>query len=119
MNLLIVYGILLISIGALMSGSFAIPFDKVKGWKWENYWLVYSLFGYVIVPLLICLIFVPDFFSLITKIPIETLWWIAFLGAIYGAANLTFGLSLRYLGIALGYALSLGDRKSTRLNSSH
>jgi len=105
---MIIYGILLIATGALMSGSFAVPFDRVKNWKWENYWLVYSLFGYIIVPLAVCLIFVPDFFRLFGNIPPSTLWWVLFLGAIYGAANLTFGLSLRYLGIALGYALSLG-----------
>ncbi len=108
MNIFIIYGILLISIGALMSGSFAIPFDKVKNWKWENYWLVYSLFGYIVIPLAVCLIFVPHFFQLFGNIPSSTLLWVLFLGAIYGAANLTFGLSLRYLGIALGYALSLG-----------
>jgi L-rhamnose-H+ transport protein len=106
--MLIVYGIMLIAVGALMSGSFAIPFDRVKVWQWENYWLIYSLFGYVVVPLLVCVIFVPDFFQLLGAIPSETCLWILFLGAIYGAANLTFGLSLRYLGIALGYALSLG-----------
>jgi L-rhamnose-H+ transport protein len=108
MNIWIAYGILLISIGAFMSGSFAIPFDKVRKWKWENYWLIYALFGYIVVPLIICLIFVPSFFRLLWIIPTKTATWILFLGMIYGAANLTFGLSLRYLGIALGYALSLG-----------
>lgn len=108
MNLYIIYGILLISIGAFMSGSFAIPFDKVKGWKWENQWLIYSLFGYVIVPLLVCLVFVPDLIEVLRMAPSGTLWLVFLLGMIYGAANLTFGLSLRYLGIALGYALSLG-----------
>lgn len=107
-HILFLYGILLISVGAFMSGSFVIPFDRIKNWKWENYWLVYSLFGYVIVPLLVCLIFVPQFLDVLSKVPSRTLLWVFFLGAIYGAANLTFGLSLRYLGIALGYALSLG-----------
>ena len=104
----IIFGILLISTGALMSGSFAIPFDKVKNWKWENYWLVYSLFAYVVVPLAVCVCFVPDFIQALGTIPLRTVLWVFLLGAVYGAANLTFGLSLRYLGIALGYALSLG-----------
>ena len=108
MSLYIVYGILLIATGALMSGSFAIPFDRIKGWKWENYWLVYSLFGYIVVPLAVCLLTVPGFMQVFGQIPGKTLAWVFLLGIIYGAANLTFGLSLRYLGIALGYALSLG-----------
>lgn len=108
MNLFVLYGILLISTGAFMSGSFAIPFDKVKNWKWENYWLIYSLFAYVAVPLVVCLLCVPDFISVLGAKPTHKVGLVFLLGVIYGAANLTFGLSLRYLGIALGYALSLG-----------
>jgi L-rhamnose-H+ transport protein len=108
MNMTIIFGIILIGTGAFMSGSFSIPFDKVKNWKWENYWLVYGFFAYIIMPLLACLIFSPDFLSVYQLLPASKLIWIFFLGAIYGIANLTFGLSLRYLGVALGYALSLG-----------
>ena len=108
MSIFIVYGILLIAIGAMMSGSFAIPFDKVKGWRWENSWLIYCLFGYVIVPFLVCLLFVPEFFTVFGKVSVQTLVWVFLLGAVYGVANITFGLSLRYLGMALGFALSLG-----------
>ncbi len=108
MSLLIVYGILLISTGAFMSGSFALPFDKVRDWKWENYWLIYALFAYVVFPLAVCAVFAPGFWGALQGVPSATLLWVAFLGMIYGAANLAFGLSLRYLGLALGYALSLG-----------
>lgn len=101
-------GFLLIAFGAFMSGSFSIPFDKVQNWKWENYWLIYGLFAYIIVPLLACLILVPNFIEVYRSIPANTLYWVFFLGIIYGIANLTFGLSLRYLGVSLGYALSLG-----------
>lgn len=103
-----VFGILLIAIGAFMSGSFAMPFDKVKGWKWENQWTVYALFGYVIVPLAVCLIVTPDFVSVLRNTPGGVGWLVFGLGAVYGISNLTFGLSLRYLGIALGFSLSLG-----------
>lgn len=91
-----------------MSGSFAIPFDRLRGWKWENYWLVYSLFGYIVVPLGVCLLFVPGFMDVIRAVPGRVLLRVFLLGAVYGIANITFGLSLRYLGIALGYSLSLG-----------
>ena len=108
MSIFIIYGILLISIGAFMSGSFAVPFDKVKNWEWENRWLVYSLFGYILVPFLICILFIPDLFTVLKAMPSNKIYLVFLLGMIYGAANLTFGLSLRYLGLALGYALSLG-----------
>jgi len=108
MSFFVLYGIFLISVGAFMSGSFAIPFDKVKNWKWENYWLVYSLFAYIVVPMVICSLLLPEFIQAFGMLPMRTLGWVFLLGAVYGVANLTFGLSLRYLGIALGYALSLG-----------
>lgn len=101
-------GLLFIAIGAFASGSFAIPFGKIKGWKWESYWLVYSISAYIIFPLFACLIFAPGFLSIYKNVPNNVLMRVFLLGAIYGIGNLSFGLSLRYLGISLGYALSLG-----------
>lgn len=104
----ILFGILLIAIGAFSAGSFAVPFSRIEGWKWETYWMVFSLAAYIILPLLGCLIFAPDFIQIIKSTPGETVVLIFFLGAVYGIGNLSFGLSLRYLGLSLGYALSLG-----------
>jgi len=108
MSIFVFYGVFLISVGALMSGSFAIPFDKVKNWKWENYWLVYSFFAYIVIPFVVSVLFVPDFINVLREIPTRVVVLVFLMGIIYGVANLTFGLSLRYLGIALGFALSLG-----------
>lgn len=101
-------GIGLIAIGAFSSGSFSIPFGKTRNWAWENYWLIYSLFAYVIVPAVACLVFCPGFINVLSAVPSGTLAWIFLLGIIYGICNLTFGLSLRYLGLSLGFSLSLG-----------
>ncbi|MBR8536685.1 rhamnose/proton symporter RhaT [Carboxylicivirga sediminis] len=108
MNLNILFGICLIALGAFASGSFAIPFVKVKKWQWESYWLIFSLAAYIVFPLLSCLIFSPEYLQVFKAIPSKTLLWVFFLGAVYGIGNLSFGLSLRYLGLSLGYALSLG-----------
>lgn len=108
MSISILSGILIIAIGAFSSGSFSIPFDKVTKWKWENSWLTFSVFAYLIVPLIICMVVAPDFVSIYKIIPSGNLWLIFILGAVYGLANLTFGLSLRYLGVALGFCISLG-----------
>ena len=94
--------------GAFSSGSFAIPFGKIKGWEWESYWLIYSIGAYMIFPFIACLIFVPEFVNVYKAMPSGILLRVFVLGIIYGIGNLSFGLSLRYLGISLGYALSLG-----------
>jgi L-rhamnose-H+ transport protein len=104
----ILFGILLIAIGAFSSGSFAVPFGRIKGWRWENYWMVFSLCSNIVLPLIACLIFTPDFVSIIRSTPEKTVILVFLLGVVYGVGNLSFGLSLRYLGLSLGYGLSLG-----------
>jgi L-rhamnose-H+ transport protein len=104
----IFFGLFLIAMGAFSSGSFAIPFGKIKGWEWESYWLIYSIGAYMIFPFIACLIFVPEFVNVYKAMPSGILLRVFVLGIIYGIGNLSFGLSLRYLGISLGYALSLG-----------
>lgn len=101
-------GILLIASGAFSSGSFAVPFGKIINWKWETYWTIFSLGAYILFPLLACLILSPEFIPAIGTVPTATLITVFLLGALYGVGNLSFGLALRYLGLSLGYALSLG-----------
>ena len=108
MNLSVLSGILLIALGAFSSGSFAVPFGKIKDWSWETYWMVFSLGAYIIFPLIACLIFAPGFVQIISSTPTGTVVTVFLLGALYGVGNLSFGLALRYLGLSLGYALSLG-----------
>lgn len=104
----ILSGLLLIAAGAFTAGSFAMPFGKVKEWRWETYWLIYCFGAYTVFPLLACLIFAPSFADIYSEVPGDVLLKVFLLGAVYGIGNLSFGLSLRYLGISLGYAMSLG-----------
>lgn len=108
MDTTLLAGIGIIAIGAFTSGSFSMPFEKTKEWKWENYWLIYSLFGYVLVPILSCFIFCSDFIGSLAACGTGTLLKTFLLGIAYGICNLTFGMSLRYLGVSLGFMLSLG-----------
>lgn len=108
MNLELCLGIGIIAIGAFASGSFTIPFGKVKEWKWENNWLVYCLFAYVCVPVLSCVLLCPNFIDLLIGYSFKQQLLIFSLGVVYGICNITFGLSLKYLGISLGFMISLG-----------
>lgn len=104
----LILGIIIIAIGAFASGSFSIPLGKTKDWAWENNWLVYCFSAYLVVPALSCLVFCPGFGTLLSHYSPATLGWIFLLGAVYGVCNLTFGLTLRYLGLSLGFMISLG-----------
>jgi L-rhamnose-H+ transport protein len=108
MNLNILAGILLIATGAFSSGSFAVPFGKIKGWSWESYWMIFSLGAYILFPVSASLVFAPGFVSILRESDAQIIQSVFLLGAVYGIGNLSFGLALRYLGLSLGYALSLG-----------
>ena len=101
-------GIILHAIGGFAAGSFYIPFKKVKNWAWESYWLVSGVAAWLIMPWLIAFLTVPGLMSLLSAAPKSSMFWSYLFGLLWGVGGLTFGLSMRYLGMSLGYALALG-----------
>ena len=106
MNL--VLGVLFHWIGGLAAASFYIPYRAVQRWSWETYWLVGGLFSWILAPSLLGTIFVPDLYRHIAAAPRSSVLWCYFFGVLWGIGGITFGLTMRYLGIALGMAVALG-----------
>lgn len=104
----VILGILFHFIGGFASGSFYIPYKKVKGWNWESYWITGGIFSWLFVPFIAAWLTVPGFMDIISDTPFMTLFWTYFLGVLWGIGGLTFGLSMRYLGMSLGMAVALG-----------
>lgn len=104
----VILGIFFHFIGGFASGSFYIPYKKVKGWNWESYWITGGLFSWLVVPFIAAWLTVPDFMGIIASTPATTLFWTYLLGVLWGIGGLTFGLSMRYLGMSLGMAVALG-----------
>ncbi|MCX5770729.1 MAG: L-rhamnose/proton symporter RhaT [Candidatus Hydrogenedentes bacterium] len=102
------FGVFLHSLGGLAAGSFYIPFKKVRGWSWESYWLVNGVFSWIVLPWLVALLVCPNLIDVFRDAPLSSMGWAYFFGALWGVGGLTFGLSMRYLGMSLGYALALG-----------
>jgi L-rhamnose-H+ transport protein len=106
----IAIGLIIIAIGAFCQSSSYVPINKVKDWSWESFWLVQGVFAYVVFPLLGVLLTAPcgqSLFGIFSAHPSDTLLAI-FFGMLWGIGGLTFGLSMRYLGVALGQSLALG-----------
>jgi len=101
-------GIALHALGGLAAGSFYIPFKGVRNWKWETYWLVNGFVSWIVVPWVVVALTVPDAISVLRESPIDALLRCYVFGVLWGVGGLTFGLSVRYLGMSLGYALALG-----------
>lgn len=101
-------GVLFHWMGGLASASNFIPFRPIKRWSWEIYWIIQGVAAWLIAPAVLGYLFVPDLWRLIAQAPPEQLRLMFFWGALWGVGGLTFGLSIRYLGIGLGYAIALG-----------
>ena len=103
-----ILGILFHSIGGFSSGSFYMPFKKVKGWAWESYWIIGGFFSWLIVPPLAAYLTIPNFTDIISLAApsIKTVTYT--MGLIWGIGGLTYGLGVRYLGMSLGNSITLG-----------
>ncbi len=103
-------GIALIALGSIGAASFYVPFKKVKQWAWESYWISQGLFAWIIIPWIFALIFIPrgELMPILREAPSSAKLMAVFFGILWGFGGLTFGLSLRYLGVALGQSIALG-----------
>jgi len=108
MNTLI--GLLIIAVGSMGQSSSYVPIKKVKEWSWESFWLVQGIFAWLVFPYLGALLAVPAGSSLgeLLSSGDGAATKALFFGALWGIGGLTFGLSMRYLGIALGQSIALG-----------
>ena len=102
-------GILLHALGGLAAGSFYIPFKKVRDWAWESYWLVNGISAWILMPWLITYVTVPNLVEVLRGAPAGSSAACYLFGILWGVGGLTFGLTMRYLGMSLGYALALGN----------
>lgn len=112
MNLLI--GLLIIAVGAFCQSSSYVPINKIKSWSWESYWIVQGVFAWLLFPLMGALLSLSgtdgnfgDLMAIMQADPRAT-WLTVLFGTLWGIGGLTFGLSMRYLGVALGQSIALG-----------
>ena len=95
-------------LGGLASASFYVPYRVVKRWSWETYWLVGGFFSWIIAPWILAYFLTRDLLPVLSETPSRTILWAIFFGLLWGVGGLTFGLTMRYLGLSLGMAVVLG-----------
>ena len=104
----ILIGLLIIAVGSFGQSSSYVPIKKVKNWSWESFWLTQGIFAWLVFPFLGALLAIPENISLGTLLGTGGATGAVIYGMLWGVGGLTFGLSMRYLGIAMGQSIALG-----------
>ncbi len=103
-----ILGVLFHSLGGVAAGSFYMPYNKVKGWAWETYWMVGGVMSWLIVPPIAAYLTVPGFVDIIVSSSSTILGVTFLMGLLWGVGGLSYGLGVRYLGMSLGNSVVLG-----------
>ena len=95
-------------VGAACAASFYAPIGKVKKWSWETTWAVAGFFSWILLPISISYILLPNFHAYYAAQPTRLLVTIALFGAMWGVGNVSYGLTMRHLGMSLGIGVAIG-----------
>lgn len=94
--------------GAAMAASFYAPIEKVKKWSWETTWAVAGIFSWILLPISVSLFLLPDFYGFYASMGSHLLLKVALFGAMWGVGNVSYGLTMRHLGMSLGIGVAIG-----------
>src|SRR5580692_5153525 len=95
-------------VGAAMAASFYAPIEKVKNWSWETTWALMGVFSWILLPLSMSYIVLPHFSAFYAAQPGKLLLEVALFGAMWGVGNISYGLTMRHLGMSLGIGVAIG-----------
>lgn len=95
-------------VGAASAASFYAPIEKVRKWSWETTWAIAGIFSWILLPIGVSLILLPHFGAFYGSISTAVLWKVALLGAMWGVGNVSYGLTMRHLGMSLGIGVAIG-----------
>jgi L-rhamnose-H+ transport protein len=101
-------GMTVVLISGLLNGAFALPMKLTRGWKWENTWLAFSVAGVLIMPWVLAALFVPHLFQVYGKAGARSEEYAALFGVLWGIAQVTFGIGIDAVGMAVAIAVVSG-----------
>ena len=101
-------GVAMHAVGATFAATCYTPEKRVKGWSWQSYWLTQASFCWFLLPLLGACLTIPDLLAVLREAPSHAMWLSFGLGAAYGIGGTAFGISIRYIGFSLTYAIAVG-----------
>lgn len=103
-----IVGTLIHAVGGISASTCYLPFQKVKKWSWETYWLLQASFAWFIFPFLIGFLTVPNLLDVFSEASTSVLINATLLGAVYGFGGMCFGFAIKHIGYSLTYTISIG-----------
>src|SRR5512137_77156 len=101
-------GVAMHAVGATFAATCYTPEKRVRGWSWQSYWLTQASFCWFLLPLLGAWLTIPELGAVLREAPRSAMLWSFGLGAAYGIGGTAFGISIRYIGFSLTYAIAVG-----------
>ena len=101
-------GVLLVLVAGIFQGSLILPMTLMKGWKWENSRLVFSVFGMLVLNLLLAFIFINDLQGVYKQVDFSDILILSVFGFCWGLGSVLFGLGMDKLGMSFGYPIIMG-----------
>ncbi|NQT37708.1 MAG: L-rhamnose/proton symporter RhaT [Planctomycetes bacterium] len=103
-----ILGVAIHSVGAFSASSCYTPQKKTKLWAWEVYWISQATFAWLVLPITVALLTIPDYFAVLRDCPPSAMRNSFLLGMLYGFGGMAFGLGIRYIGFSLMYTIAIG-----------
>src|SRR4051812_44236896 len=101
-------GILYHATGASSAALCYTPEKKVKGWAWQTYWLAQAFVCWLVLPVVVAMLVIPDLMTVLKEAPSSSMYASFLLGMAYGIGGTAFGIAIRYVGFSLTYAIAVG-----------
>lgn len=105
-------GFFMIVTGGLLQGMIFAPMPYLKRWAWENIWLMYASFAYLLLPWVFAFWTVPSLFDVYARTPPGALLRTVIFAVFWGLAVVMAGLGVYILGLALAYGIIFGLQTS-------
>ena len=104
----VIHGVLLHAVGASSASLCYTPQARLRGWSWQTYWLAQAAWCWLLIPVIVAWLTIPELGAVLQEAPAGAMWRSFGLGIAYGIGGTAFGMSIRYLGISLTYAIAVG-----------
>ena len=103
--------ILLVELAGFFQGTFGLGMKKFTP-VWESYWVIFSIFGLIVIPFVWARILIPDIFGAISVLSTGTILYSILFGALWGISAMLFSLAINYVGVSLSFGLCMSTGAS-------